>query len=316
MTHAVVAIAYGGPDVLTLVEDDPGDPGPEQVLIEVRAAGVNPADWKSYTGVWGNDPDNLPLRLGFEAAGVVLAVGPEVEGIHRGDEVIAYPVRGAYADRLLVPASAVVHKPATLDWPEAGSLMLAGAAAVHAITATRVGAGDTVLVHGASGAVGTLAVQLAHLRGARVVGTASPENHEVLLDLGASPVAYGPGLEDRIRAAAPGGVHAVIDTAGTDEALDVSVALVTDRRRIATLAGFARGAELGVQLLGGGKGADPGTQVRHDARTRLAELAGAGKITVQVGATYALDDVARAHRAGMQGRVQGKIVLLPSAGMS
>jgi NADPH2:quinone reductase len=315
MARAVVAPAYGGPEVLTMVEVEPGEPGPGRVLLDVRAAGVNPSDWKQVSGAWGADPARLPLRLGHEAAGVVLAVGPDVDpDVARvGDEVVAHPAPGAYADRLVVRATSLVPKPLALPWGQAGGLLLAGTTAAHCVEATGVAAGDTVLVHGASGGVGAMVVQLAVVRGARVIGTAGPRHHERVAALGAVPVAYGPGLVDRVRAVAPEGVRVAVDTAGTDEALDASVALVTDRDRIATIAGFARGAELGVRLLGGGAGADPGTEIRAAARTELVRLAAQGLVTVHVGATFPLEDAAQAHRAGIAGSVTGKIVLLPDA---
>jgi NADPH:quinone reductase-like Zn-dependent oxidoreductase len=148
------------------------------------------------------------------------------------------------------------------------------------------------------------------MRGARVIGTAAPENHDHLVELGALPVAYGPGLVDRVLALAPR-VTAAVDVAGTDEALDVSLELVGDRRRVATVANFQRGPALGIQVLGHGPGADPGTTVRHDARGRLVEMAADRRLRVHVGATYHLADVARAHRAGIDGAVRGKIVLVP-----
>lgn len=311
MTRAVVATAYGGPEVLRLVDVDPGRPGPGEVLLEVRAAGVNPADWKAYSGAWGTDPGRLPMRLGHEAAGVVIEVGPEVADLDVGDEVIAYPVPGAYACRVVVPAESVLPKPSAMSWEKAGGLMVAGVSAAHALTATGVGAGDTVLVHGASGGVGAMVVQLARAKGARVIGTAAPANHEYLSDLHATPVAYGPGLVERVHGAAPHGVTAAIDVAGTAEALETSVTLVPQRRRIATLVNFSLGASLGVQLLGSGAGADAGTGVRMAARQRLIRLWETGRLDVRIGATYHLADVARAHRAGIDGRVQGKIVLLP-----
>ena len=310
MVRSVVATAYGGPEVLAVVETDPGVPGPGQVLREMRAAGVNPADWKSYNGTWGRDPAKLPLRLGLEVAGVVGAVGPDVPWPAVGDEVVGWPVRGAFADRLLVPADVLVAKPPSLEWTAAGGLLLTGTTAWHAVTAVHAGAGDTVLVHGASGGVGAMAVQLARMRGARVVGTASSANHDHLVALGALPVTYGPGLADRVRALAPR-ITAAIDTVGTDEALDVSLELVGDRRRVATVANFQRGPALGVQVLGHGPGADPGTTVRADARRRLVEMAGDRRLRVLVGATYHLADVARAHRAGIDGVVTGKIVIVP-----
>lgn len=311
MAQAVVATAFGGPEVLDVVEVDPGVPGPGEVLVEVRAAGVNPSDWKAYSGAWGTDPGLLPLRLGQEAAGVVLAVGEGAEGVSVGDEVIAYRVRGAYADAIVVPVEALVAKPVTMGWEKAAGLMVTGATAAHTLAATRVGAGDTVLVHGASGGVGAMIVQLARAKGARVIGTADPSNHEYLVDLGAVPVGYGPGLVDRVRAVAHGDLTAAIDVSGTREALDTSVTLIRDRRRVATVAGFGYGAQLGVKLLGNGPGADPGTQIRAAARAQLVRLVEAGRLNVRVGATYPLVEAARAHRAGIEMRVQGKIILVP-----
>ncbi|WP_182113053.1 MULTISPECIES: NADP-dependent oxidoreductase [unclassified Actinotalea] len=311
MTRAVVAPRYGGPEVLEVVDVEGGPPGPGQVLLEVRAAGVNPGDWKQYTGVWGTDPDRLPLRLGFEASGVVAAVGPDVPGVRPGDEVIAYPVTGAYAERVLVRATSVLPKPADRSWEKAAGLMVTGVTAFHAIAATRVGAGDTVLVHGAAGGVGSAVVQLAHARGARVVGTASRANWDHLTELHAVPVPYGPGLEDRVRHAAPHGVTAAIDCAGTPEAITTSLALVADRSRIATVAGHAHAAGTGIALLGAGAGSDPGTEVRRRARTELLRLWTDHRIDVRVGARYPLEEATRAHRAGMAGTVDGKIVLHP-----
>ena len=152
-----------------------------------------------------------------------------------------------------------------------------------------------MLVHGASGGVGLYAVQLARLRGARVIATAGERNHDLLRELGAEPVAYGDGLLDRVRALAPDGVDAALDLIGNDEAMDVSLALV-DRDRIATIANFARGPQEGVKLLGGGPGADAGDELRAAARPELARLAGSGELRVLVAATYPLDDAADAHR--------------------
>lgn len=137
MAHAVVATSYGGPEVLDVIEIDPGRPGPGEALIEIRACGVNASDWKRYSGAWGTDPSALPIRLGQEASGVVLAVGPGVEEVAVGDEVIAYRVAGAYADRLVVPVDALTPKPAGLSWEKAAGLMVAGATATHAVTATK-----------------------------------------------------------------------------------------------------------------------------------------------------------------------------------
>jgi NADPH:quinone reductase-like Zn-dependent oxidoreductase len=189
--------------------------------------------------------------------------------------------------------------------------MLAGATAWHALVATAVGAGDTVLVHGAAGGVGLMAIQLAAARGATVVGTASPARHDLLREFGAIPVAYGDGLADRLRAAAPQGVTAALDLVGTDEAVDVSVDLVADRNRIATIAAPRRGLELGIKVLGGSPGADPGTAIREAARLELARLAGQGRLRVLVDQSFPLENAADAHLLSMGGHVCGKIALIP-----
>jgi NADPH:quinone reductase len=320
MSAVVIATAFGGPEVLSIVDQPVPEPGPGEARIEVRAAGVNPVDWKVYSGRMGADPDRLPMRLGSEAAGVVTAVGPDVAGgaaagpagpVRVGDEVIAYRAPGAYAAELTVPASALVPKPARLDWAQASGLMLTGVTAWHALAATDVHQGDTVLMHGAAGGVGIMAVQLAVGRGATVIATASAPRHEFLQALGAIPVVYGDGLADRVRAAAPGGVDVALDLIGTDEALDISLALVPDRTRIATIVVTPRAREAGIKLLGGAPGADPGTEIRNAARLDLARLAGDGTLKVFVTRTYPLSQVAGAHRDIMDGHATGKIVLIP-----
>jgi NADPH2:quinone reductase len=315
MPAVVIAPAYGGPEVLSVVDEPVPDPGPGEVRIEVRAAGVNPVDRKAYSGAFGADPDRLPIRLGSEAAGVVTATGPDAVGpagpLAVGDEVIAFRASGAYAAELVVPAQALVPKPSVLDWAQASGLMLTGATAWHTLAATGVTKGDTVLIHAATGGVGLMTVQLAVARGAMVVATASPARHELLRELGAVPVAYGDGLADRVRAAAPGGIDAALDLIGTDEAMDVSLALVPDRARIATIAAFARGPQEMIKVLGGGPGADPGTEIRDAARLELARLAQDQAVRVFVTRTYPLADVADAHREIMTGHTTGKIALIP-----
>lgn len=315
MATVVMAGAYGGPEVLTIADVPAAEPGPGQARIEVRGCGVNPVDYKLYSGAMGGDPSRLPLQLGFEAAGVVAAVGPDAVGpagpVEVGDEVIAYRVSGAYAAELVAPAQAMVPKPHALGWPEASGLMLAGATAWHALAATSVARGTTLLVHGASGGVGLMVVQLALARGATVIGTASPARHDLLRDFGAIPVTYGDGLADRVRVAAPQGVDAALDLVGTDEAIDVSADLVADRKRIATIAAPRRGLELGMKVLGGAPGADPGTELRNAARPELARLAGEGTLRVLVSQTFLLENAAAAHRAIMAGHTLGKIALIP-----
>src|SRR4051794_33963405 len=286
MSRFVVATAFGGPEVLSLSEEPDREPGPGEAVLDVRAAGINPADWKGYGGAWGRDASRLPMRLGFEAAGVVAAVGEGATGpagpLSVGDEVIGFRLTGAYADRLVVPAASLAPKPAALDWAAAAGLMLTGATAVHALTATNVGEGDTVLVHGASGGVGLMLVQLARARGARVVGTAGAAGAELVREFGAGPIAYGDGLADRVRQGGADGVTAAVDAVGTDEAVDVSLELVPDPDRFVTIAAFARAAELGLRRIGGAPGADPGTEVRAAARLELTRLVREEGLTVVV----------------------------------
>jgi len=314
LTRAVVATGFGGPEVVSVVDTPIGPPGAEEVLIEVRAAATNPVDYKMFSGAYGRDPAALPMPVGREAAGVVAAVGERAAGpagvIEVGAEVVAYPIVGAYAGAVVVPASSVVPKPSTLSFEQASGLMLAGVTAVHALKVTRVGTGDTVLIHGAAGGVGLMAVQLAVAAGARAIGTASQSGHAYLRELGAEPVSYGEGLLERIQAIAPDGIDAAVDTVGSDEAVNTSVALVADRDRIVTIVAFQRGLELGIKVIGGAPGADPGTEIRAAARLELTRLAETGNLSVLVAATYPLAEAADALRALATGHTHGKIVLV------
>jgi NADPH2:quinone reductase len=314
MALHVVATAVGGPEVLALVDEPDREPGPGEVVLDVRAAGVNPVDYKRYSGAFGPTPE-LPMHLGSEAAGVIRAAGPDAIGprgpLAAGDEVIGYRVDGAYAERIVAPAASMVPKPANLDWAPASGLMLTGATAIHALTVVGATAGDTLLLHGAAGGVGVTAVQVAVDNGARVIATASEPNHEFLRSLGAEPVTYGAGLLERVQAIAPDGVDAAIDCIGTPEALEVSLAVLKDRARFTTIAGSAAAREAGVKILGGGPGADPGTEIREQARLELVDRVAAGTLQVFVARTYPLAEVAAAHREVMGGHVRGKVALIP-----
>jgi NADPH:quinone reductase-like Zn-dependent oxidoreductase len=322
MARIVRATSYGSPDVLELAEVPMPEPACDGVVVEVRAAGVNPIDWKLYSGSFhavddehregAGVSDVLPPTLGLECAGVVVAVGSGIDDVAIGAQVIVYPVTAAYADYVAAPRSALTAKPAGLGWPQAGALMLTGTTATHALHAAGVAEGDVVLVHGGAGGVGLMAIQLAAARGATIIATAAAANHDLLRRLGATPVIYGPGLLDRVRQQAPGGITAALDLVGTDEALDTSLALVEDRKRIASITGTDRRAEAGVKMLGNAPGQDMGTEIRYAARAGLAEQAGAGNLRVVIAATYPLEQVAHAHRAGLQGHPPGKLVLLPN----
>ena len=308
MSAVVVATAFGGPEVLSVIDQPTPEPGSGEVRIDVRAVGVNPVDYKSYSGAFGADPAQLPRRIGSEAAGVVGAVGPGVAGVAVGDEVIAFRAPGAYAEQLVAPVEALTPKPDGVSWESAAGLMLTGVTAVHTLVAADVGAGDTVLVHGAAGGVGLMVVQLAVARRASVIATASESKHEQLRSLGAHPVVYGAGLAERVRAAAPSGVDAAIDLVGTDEAVDVSLELVQQHSRIVSIAAFGR-AEDGIRLLGGGPGAEPGEEIRAASRAMLAEAVGAGTLDVFVERTFPLAQAADAHRLLATGHVTGKLIL-------
>jgi NADPH:quinone reductase-like Zn-dependent oxidoreductase len=314
-TKAVIATAFGGPEVLSVIDMPVRQPHPGEVLIEVRGAGMNPIDYKQYSGMMGRNPDSLPIHPGREVAGVVTEIADGAEGpagaIGVGDEVVAFRIAGGYAGEVTVPASAVVPKPATLSFEQASGMMLTGTTAVHGLTVIRAGAGDTVLIHGAAGGVGLMAVQLAADAGARVIGTASEGGHDLLREFGAEPVSHGPGLEERVRALAPGGVDAAFDAVGGDEALDTSLALVPERDRIVAAVASPRAFAAGIKVIGGAPGADPGTGIRDEARLQLVRLADEGKLRVVVAAAYPLAEAATATRALATGHTHGKIVLIP-----
>ena len=310
MSAAVVATAFGGPEVLSVIDRPTPEPGAGQVLVEVRAAGTNPVDWKLFGGAMGADESTLPRPVGIEAAGVVTALGAGVSSVAVGDEVVAYPASGTWAAEIVVDAESLIAKPDRVSWEAAAGLLLAGATAVHALEAAQVGTGDTVLIHGAAGGVGLIAVQLASTRGATVIATASEARHQQLRELGAHPVAYGEGLRERIEAAAPQGIDAALDLVGTDEAVDVTLEVLPDISRFVSIAAFGR-ADTGVRLLGNGPGADPGTEVRRAARGPLLAAVADGSLQVTIAATYPLAQVADATRQLMTGHANGKIILLP-----
>jgi len=278
---------------------------------------VNPVDAKSYAGnEKGRDESRLPLRIGVEAAGVVTAVGADAVGpagrIEVGDEVIAYRILGGYADAITVPASAVVPKPPGLEWETAAAMMLSGTTAIHLLTATGVTDGDTILLHGAAGGVGSIAAQLAVRDGATVVGTASERHFARLRGYGATPIEPGPGLLERASAAAPGGYGAALDAVGTDEAIDVSLALVPTRRCIATIQAFERGRQAGIKVLGGNPDAPRGgLEIRDGARMRLTSLVADGSVRIEMGRSFRLHEVVDVHRALIAGELRGRTTLVP-----
>lgn len=316
MVSAVVASSYTGPDGIEVIGVPSTPPGPGEVVVAVRAAALNPWDLKMTRGYGGTDPLKLPLRLGSEAAGVVTAVGPEAVGLDGlslavGDEVYGHRLAGAQATELTVPADRLLRKPASASFAEAAGLLATGTTAVHALEAVGVGDGDVVLVHGASGGVGRMTAQLALLRGARVLGTASPARHDELAALGVEPVAYGESLAAGVIALAPGGVDAAVDTVGTDEALEVSLELLRDPGRFVTIVNFAAALAAGAQAIGAGPGADPGREVRAAAQHTLAGLLADGLIRVEVSRKFPLAEARAAYAFLAEGHAGGKIVLIP-----
>ena len=317
----IVATGFGNPDVLEAVPSERRTPGKGEVTIAVRAAAVNPRDLKiyasrDYTRSLGLDTPKFPLQLGVEAAGIVIEAGPEAVGVEgpvvAGDEVIAYRINGAYADVITVSADRVVPKPPQLSWEQAGSIMLTGTTATHALAAVHARSGQTVLIHAAAGSVGLSAVQLAALDGINVIGTASEKDFDLLRKHGATPVRYGEGLLDRVRNAAPQGIDAALDCVGTEEAIDVSLQLVQNRSRIATIVAFDRAKRDHFLMIGGSAGQDPaGLVIRNAARLRLSGLAQAGAFNVRIAKSFPLAKAADAHRLLAEGGRSGHILLLP-----
>jgi NADPH:quinone reductase-like Zn-dependent oxidoreductase len=307
-----IATDFGGLDVLLLQDHDAPDPGPGEVRITVRAAGMNPADHKHIAR--DGDRAQLPVPVGYEVSGVVDAIGLGTQlasgGGAVGDEVVAFRIRGGYASAVTVPAKDVFAKPAALDHPAAANLLLAGCTAAEMLDVTSVRDGDTIVLHGASGAVGVSVLQQAGLIGARVVGTASPGSFDVVRRFGGEPVAYGDGLDERLRELAPeDGYAAALDTVGTEEAVDASLARVADRDRIVTIAAGARAEEDGIRFIGGAMPAS--AAFRDQARARLLDLAATGRLVVPVARTFPLAAAVEALRVLQSGHPGGKLALLP-----
>lgn len=289
---------FGGPEVLEIVELPDPHPGPGQVRIAVRAAGVNASDWKKRQGLM--DPE-LPQTLGHEAAGVVDELGEGVTDVAVGDRVFGVTeLPTAQAELTVLDYFAPV--PPSLGFAEAAALPAAVETATRALDQLGVGRGSTLLVNGASGSVGSAAVQLAVARGARVIGTAGPPNHEYLRALGAEPVAYGAGFVERVRGLAPEGVDLALDVAGSG-VLPELIGLAGGPEHVVTVADFAGAREHGVLFSRGDAG-----RALH-ALGEIGALVEAGRFSLRVARTFPLAEVAEAHRAGEAGGVQGKLVL-------
>jgi NADPH:quinone reductase len=302
-----VATRYGNLDGLELQEVTPPAPGAGEVTIEVAAAGVNPTDYKRVLN--GHDPSTLPAPIGFEVAGVLSAIGEGTEiasGPARvGDAVLAFRVAGGYASALTVPAKDVFAKPESLDFPEAANLLLVGATAAELLEVAHAQGGETILLHGASGAVGVSVLQQARRHGVRV----GPHSFDLVRRFGGTPVAYGPGLADRVRAAAPAGIAAALDAVGTDEAVDVSLELVPDRSRIVTIAAAGRAKADGFRTIGGAM--PESAAFRDRVRADLIALAAGGDLVVPLARTFPLAEAREALVLLQGGHPGGKLALIP-----
>ncbi|MHA7174618.1 NADP-dependent oxidoreductase [Arthrobacter monumenti] len=298
--------AFGGPEVLKYGEQPEPKLGPDTVLVDIKASSVNPVDWAVMGGYLDSmSYAHFPVITGWDLAGVVKTPGPAVEEFQPGDEVIGY-VRmdvighGTFAEQVAAPVRTLARKPENVNWEQAATIPLTGLTAYQSLVHfLQVSDGDTVLIHGGSGGVGTYAVQIARAKGARVIATASERNHDFLKDLGAEPTSYGEGAVDRFKALAPDGIDAILDLSGGDE-LAPSVELLRTPGRVVSV------VNPGVKEMGGHY-----VFVRPDPEdlAALTELVEAGKVTPVLTETFELKDAAKAFELSMGGHVRGKIAI-------
>lgn len=302
---AVFYSKYGDPSVLEYGEQPEPKVGPDTVLVEIKATSVNPVDWKVMGGYLdGALTAHFPVIPGWDVSGVVIQPGPAVPEFAAGDEVFGY-VRmdtvgqGTFAERVSAPVRTLARKPSNLSWAEAATIPLTGLTALQTLDALDVSDGDTVLVHNGAGGVGTLGIQIAQSRGARVIATASERNHDFLRELGAEPLVYGDGIADRVRKIAPDGVSAVVDFVGGAD-WQASLDVLNQPGRVASIAD-AKVKEHGGRYV----------FVRPDAQglSTLADLIEAGHVKPVLAATYPLEQAAEAFTANMAGHTRGKIAL-------
>ncbi|MEU6508313.1 NADP-dependent oxidoreductase [Streptomyces sp. NPDC046942] len=303
MPKAYVYTRHGGPEAEALTELDRPHPGPGEILIAVRAAGVNPVDWKMRQGFLrpGEHPRDFPTVFGSEAAGVVAETGPGVTGFAVGDEVFGSTVHGGYAEYALLSADVTAHKPAALSFRDAATLPVAAATAYDGVRQLGLPGGTTLLVTGAGGGVGSAVVQIARAFGLRVVGVASEGKKDFVESLGAVHVASGPGLVERVRAAAPDGIDGVYDLIG-GPVLAEAAELLKDRGKLIT-AGSPLEA---VAALGGDRVQRARTAAVLDA---VADLVVRGDLKPHVTRTFPLEQAGAALRAVEDGHTRGKIVI-------
>lgn len=306
-----IATQPGTPDTWEFVDYDVPEPGPGEITVRVHAAGMNPADYKHVASARAGV--TFPVPIGYEISGEIMAIGPDTEigsgAAQIGDEVIAFRVSGGYATELTIPAEKAFAKPATLTHAAAANLLLAGTTAAEMLVVTKAEAGETILLHGASGAVGVSVLQQAAHRGIRVIGTSSEARFDEVRRFGGIPVRYGAGLAERVRAVADTPIAAALDAVGTDEAVDTSLELVSDRERIVTIAAQARADNDGIRWIVGSL--PESTRFRDSIRAELTELAERGLLDVPVARTYPLAQAQIALAFLAQGHPGGKLALIP-----
>lgn len=306
-----IATSAGSTDTWEFVDYEVPAPRAGEITVRIHAAGMNPADRKRVARA--DATTVFPVAIGMEISGEITAVGPDtVIGsgpAEIGDEILAFRIHGGYADEVTIPADKAFHKPARLSHPEAAGLLLAGTTAAEMLAVVGAKAGDTVLLHGASGAVGLSAVQQAVHRGIRVVGTASETRLDDVRRFGGIAVTYGDGLASRARDAVDTDFDAALDAVGTDEAVDVSLELVADRGRIVTIAARTRAEREGMRWIAGSL--PDSTRFRDGVRRELIDMAGRGELVVPVARTYPLAQAIEATRFLADEHPGGKLALVP-----
>jgi NADPH:quinone reductase-like Zn-dependent oxidoreductase len=299
--RALQFTAYGGPEVLEWAEAPAPHAGLGQIRIAVRAASVNPIDWKTFAGALsGGQPMAGTGYLGYDAAGVVDEVGEGVAGVSAGDEVLG---RGQNTQAEYAVLDSWAVKPPSIDWAVAAAAGVAGETSERGLRLLGVKPGDTIFVDGGAGGVGAAAVQMAVAAGARVIASSSEANHDYLREIGATPVRYGEGVAARVRAAAGGPVDAVFDVAGKTPAEDL-ISLAPEASQVVTIANFAAG-QAGARVTGGGADSHP-----MQALAQVAGLLAQNKLVIKV-QTFPFDRAADAYRISQGGHVRGKLVLIP-----
>jgi NADPH:quinone reductase-like Zn-dependent oxidoreductase len=306
MPRAVRFDQYGGLEVLKVVEVDRPIPGPGRVLVRVKAAGINPGEASIRKGLFAERwPSTFPSGQGSDLAGIVEEVGAEVKNTAVGDEVIGFTNdRSSQAEFVVVEADNLVPRPGTVSWEQAGALFVAGTTAYAAVRSVALSAGETVVVSGAAGGVGSIAVQLAKNAGAKVIGLAGDANHKWLTEHDVIPVTYGDGVEERILAASGGKVDAFIDTFGGGY-VELALKLGVAKSRIDTIIDFAAAAKYGVKTEGNHEAANA------EVLAQLAGLLAAGRLEIPIARVYPLAEVREAYRELEQRHTRGKIVLEP-----